>query len=114
PDMLNFHIDERGALTKRTGYERVFEIGLGEGKVHGMVEYLKEDGTIEFVFAHGKGLYRLTDDGPESIYMHLSGEHVSFFQVGYKLFIQDGIELLYYEGTIVADVTSNAYIPTLT
>ena len=44
-DMLNFTIDERGSLNKRTGYERVFSTSLGTGPINGMFEYRKTDGT---------------------------------------------------------------------
>jgi hypothetical protein len=36
PDMLNVNIDERGALNKRTGYERVFPTSLGAGAINGL------------------------------------------------------------------------------
>ncbi|MET3699515.1 hypothetical protein SAMN05877753_111153 [Bacillus oleivorans] len=61
PDMLNFSIDERGSLNKRTGYERVFQRSLGPGKINGIFEYRKEDGTKELLIAHGGKLYRLDD-----------------------------------------------------
>lgn len=61
PDMLNFMIDERGSLVKRTGYERVFQTSLGPGKINGMFEFSKTDGTKEIIIAHGGNLYRLAD-----------------------------------------------------
>jgi hypothetical protein len=61
PDMLNMYIDQRGAITKRTGYERIFETNLGPGKINGLFSYRKADGTDELLFAHGNHLYRLDD-----------------------------------------------------
>lgn len=57
PDMLNVHTDERGALTKRTGYERVIPNPIGESPINGMFVFKKEDGTEEFLFSHGGKLY---------------------------------------------------------
>lgn len=42
PDMVNFSIDERGSLNKRTGYERIYLESLGNGAIHGMHEYRKK------------------------------------------------------------------------
>lgn len=57
-DILNMNIDERGALNKRTGYTRIFATPLGLGKINGMFEFRKKDGTVEFLFAHGTKLYK--------------------------------------------------------
>lgn len=61
PDMINMHIDTRGALQKRTGYTRLFETHLGPGKINGIFTFKKNDGTNEILFAHGDKLYRLDD-----------------------------------------------------
>lgn len=60
-DMLNMNIDDRGAINKRKGFERVFETNLGPGKVNGLFEFRKQDGSTEMLFAHGSKLYRLDD-----------------------------------------------------
>lgn len=61
PDMLNMHIDSRGSLNKRTGYEKVFNTSLGAGKINGLFDYKKADGTKEILIAHGGRMYRLSD-----------------------------------------------------
>lgn len=61
PEMLNMQIDQRGSLNKRTGYERVFATSLGVGSINGMFDYKKKDGAVEFLFAHGTKLYKLSD-----------------------------------------------------
>lgn len=61
PDMLNMYIDQKGAIAKRTGYEKVFETSLGPGKVNGLFSFRKTDGTNEILIAHGGNLYRLDD-----------------------------------------------------
>ena len=60
PDMLNMNIDERGALNKRTGYERVYAKNLGEGPISGMHYFQKPDGTGTILFVHNGKLYETT------------------------------------------------------
>lgn len=60
PDMLNMNIDERGALNKRTGYNRVFSPSLGSGQINGMFLYRKTDGSEQLLFAHDTKLYNTT------------------------------------------------------
>lgn len=55
PDMLNMNIDEKGSLNKRTGYERVMNLGVGA--IKGMYLYRKSNGTETFLAAHGGKLY---------------------------------------------------------
>jgi hypothetical protein len=55
PDALNVNLNEKGALNKRTGYERVMD--LGTGAIKGMFLYHKSDGTEKFLVAHGGKLY---------------------------------------------------------
>lgn len=61
PDMLNMHIDERGALNKRTGYKRIIPQSIGPGKIKGMYLYKNQ-----FLIAHGTKLYK-TDKLPDGI-----------------------------------------------
>jgi hypothetical protein len=56
PDMLNMTLDENGALKKRTGYERV--MNLGDGAIKGMFLYQKSSGEEIFLAAHGGKLYK--------------------------------------------------------
>lgn len=53
PDMLNMNIDERGALNKRTGYERMYVRSLGPGKINGMFHW--RDSVL---FSHNNKLYK--------------------------------------------------------
>jgi hypothetical protein len=112
PDMLNMNIDERGSLNKRTGYERVFPTSLGVGKVNGIYEYKKSDGTTEFLIAHTTKLYKQSgNDQPVQIYSGLTDNTVHFFTMNYKCYILDGVNFLEYSGTTVAVPTP--YIPTI-
>ncbi|WP_243299141.1 DUF2460 domain-containing protein [Bacillus litorisediminis] len=112
PDMLNMNIDERGALNKRTGYERVFPTSLGVGQINGLYEYRKKDGTVKFLIAHGTKLYTQSgSDQPVEIYNGLANNRVNFFTMNDKCYILDGTNYLVYDGTAVLAVTP--YIPTL-
>jgi hypothetical protein len=112
PDMLNMNIDERGSLNKRTGYERVYPTSLGVGKINGIYEYKKSDGTSEFLIAHTTKLYKQVGNSqPVQIYSGLANNSVQFFTMNYKCYILDGLSFLEYNGTTVAAPT--AYIPTI-
>lgn len=52
PDMLNLNIDSKGALQKRTGYEKVLD--MGTGAIQGIAEY-----KTQFLFAHGGKLNQM-------------------------------------------------------
>lgn len=114
PDMLNMALDEKGALNKRAGYERVFATPLGNGAINGMFLYRKSDGSTVFLFAHGTRLYRLDNEEPVSIYTSLANRQVNFFSMNGKCYVQDGTNFLVYDGTTVSRVEDNPYIPTIT
>jgi hypothetical protein len=80
PDMLNMNIDERGSLNKRTGYERVYPTSLGTGKINGIYEYKKADGTSDFLIAHTTKLYKQAGNSqPVQIYSGLANANIHFF-----------------------------------
>lgn len=111
-DMLNMNIDERGALNKRTGYERVFPTSLGVGAINGLYEYRRTNGTVIFLLAHSTKLYNQTANAqPVEIYTGLANDKVDFFTMNDKCYILDGINYLVYDGTTVSTITP--YIPTL-
>jgi hypothetical protein len=53
PDLLNVQSDERGALNKRTGYERMYAESLGDGAITGMFEF-----KGDILFTHNGKLYK--------------------------------------------------------
>ncbi|MFC0235492.1 hypothetical protein [Fictibacillus phosphorivorans] len=110
PDMLNMNIDERGALNKRTGYERVFETSLGAGKVNGIFEFRQANGTKELLFAHSDKLYKLAD--LTVLKSGLADAPMSAFVLGGKMYFMNGTDFFSYDGTTIAEITP--YIPTLT
>jgi hypothetical protein len=114
PDMLNVMLDERGALNKRTGYERIYEFPLNN-TIYGIFNYKKNDGTSYFLIACGTTLYlHSLNQEPSILYEGLNNSKVNFFVMGGKCYIQDGTNFLVYDGTTVASVESNPFIPTLT
>lgn len=112
PEMLNVHIDERGALNKRTGYERVFPNSLGIGAVNGLFEYLKTDGTTILLLAHGTKLYTQSgNEQPVEIYEGLENQRVNFFTMNNRCYLLDGAHYLMYDGETVQEI--DPYIPTI-
>jgi hypothetical protein len=112
PDMLNFCLDVTGALKKRTGYTRVFPTSLGTGKINGLFEYKKSDGTSIFLIAWGTDLYTQNGDAqPVSIYTGIANQKVHFFVNNGKCYIMDGTNYLVYDGTTVSQITP--YVPTI-
>lgn len=112
PEMVNFNVDERGALNKRTGYERVFSNSLGTGAINGLYEYRKTDGTVYFLLAHGTKLYTQTgSEQPTEVYSGLANDRVNFFTMNDKCYLMDGAHYLVYDGTEVKEL--EPFIPTL-
>jgi hypothetical protein len=112
PDMLNMTLDLNGALNKRTGYSKVFPTSLGTGRINGLYEFKKSDGTSIFLMAWGTNLYTQSGNNqPVSIYSGLANQKVHFFTNNGKCYIMDGINYLVYDGTTVSQITP--YIPTI-
>jgi hypothetical protein len=90
----------------------VYPTSLGVGKINGIYEYKKADGTSEFLIAHTTKLYKQSGNSqPVQIYSGLANNSVQFFTMNYKCYILDGVSFLEYNGTTVAAPT--AYIPTI-
>jgi hypothetical protein len=112
PDMLNMTLDLSGALNKRTGYSRVFPTSLGTGKINGLYEFKKSDGSSIFLIAWGTQLFTQSGDAqPISIYTGLANQKVHFFINNGKCYIMDGTNYLVYDGTTVSQITP--YVPTI-
>lgn len=111
PSMLNMISDSRGSLNKRTGYTRVFPTSLGAGKINGMFEFRKKDGTVKFLIAHGTKLSTQTGIAqPIELYNGIANQAVSFFVHADKCYIMDGVNYLVYDGVTVSAVVP--YVPT--
>jgi hypothetical protein len=113
PDMLNCVLDDEGTPEMRLGFEKTFADSLGTGKILGIHEYLKSDGTKEVLIHHGTKLYRGLAV-PSLLYTGVSDSHASVsFPLGTKLGIMDGTNFVIYNGTTVVTAASAAYIPTV-
>lgn len=117
PDMKNIVIDQFGRLDERFGYKRAFATSLGAGQVNGVYRFKKQDGTI-FSFLHwGTNLYTCVLDGvtqPASIYSSLANAKSSFVTFGNYCYILDGTNFVRTDGVTTVDVSTVAYVPTLT
>ena len=106
-------LDERLSLRKRFGYARKFTTALGTGTINGMTEFIKTDGTREFIFAYGTILYKqLASAQPTTLYSGIANQQVSFFLMNSKLYVMDGVRYLVYDGTTITNVVP--YAPKLT
>jgi hypothetical protein len=112
PDMLNVNIDEKGSLSKRTGYARVFPTSLGAGKINGMFVYTKTDGTQIFLIAHDTKLYTQAGNAqPVVLKDGIQNGKINFFVSEGKCYILDGVLFLVYDGATIKEV--EPYIPVL-
>lgn len=114
PDLLNITFDAEGRPDKRFGYQRVYATSLGAGKINGMFNFVKKDGTTRFLIHWGTNLYTQTGSAqPVQIYTGLANNRSVFFAFNDYVWILDGTNYVRYDGTTVATVQSIAYIPTV-
>lgn len=112
PEMINMNIDERGALNKRTGYERVYPNSLGNGQINGLYEYRKANGDKYFLLAHGTKLYKQSNKNqPIQLFDGLANQKVIFFTMNDNCYIMDGVNYFVFDGNTVKNVIP--YVPTL-
>lgn len=111
PNLQNVFLDDAGIPTKRSGYKRVFTTSLGAGKINGLYNYRKPDGTLIRLLHHGTKLYTWNDSGnqPVEIYALMNNAKSSAFTMNGIGYILDGANYLQYDGTTVSVV--DPYIP---
>jgi hypothetical protein len=110
PGMKNMIYDDDGILNKWPGYKSLVNIG---SPINGLFTY-----ADKIIAAAGTKLYKLNTDGTglTEIYSGMSGNRIKkhgAFIMNDKFYILDG-KYLQYDGTSVVDVTTIAYVPTLT
>jgi hypothetical protein len=111
PELQNVRIRD-GTINKRQGYRRVYATSLGAGKINGLYEYKKADGTSTFLIAHGTSLYTQSGSAqPVSIKSGLANVKADFFVMDDKCYMLNGTDYIVYDGTTCADVVG--YIPTI-
>lgn len=104
PDAPNMIRDVPGKVRKCMGYERMAEY---DGRING---YHERRGDAEGLVHAGSKLYK----GSAVLYDGMADSRSRSWQMGDKLYIQDGKALLVYDGTRVKKASEGAYIPTLT
>jgi hypothetical protein len=118
PNMMNFILDDRGALDKNFGYQRIFEESLdGESppsKINGLYEYKKVGASI-YLIHHKTTLYKidLATGVTTSIYTEMANQDSTGFTFDNKFYILDGEDYLVYDGTEVKSVAEVAFVPTI-
>lgn len=111
PELQNIRIRD-GTINKRPGYRRVYATSLGAGKINGLYEYKKADGTSTFLIAHGTNLYTQTGSAqPVSIKSGLANAQADFFVMDDKCYMVNGTDYIVYDGTTCVEVVG--YIPTV-
>lgn len=114
PDLINIVLDAEGRPDKRFGFSRIYATSLGSGKINGMFEFKKKDGTTIFLIHWGTNLYTQTGSAqPVSIYSSMANARSVFYTFNNFCWIKDGTNYLRYDGTSVVTVASIAYVPTL-
>ena len=104
PNMLR---ETRGNNRKRHGYETVYSLDAPINGFHTL-----RTATEKVLIHAGTKLYVMGETEP--VYSALNNHLSMSRQVGGKLYIFDGANFLYYDGTTVASVENSAYIPTTT
>lgn len=104
PDAPNMIRDVPGKVRKCMGYERIAEY---DGRING---YHERRGDAEGLVHAGSKLYK----GSAVLYDGMADSRSRSWQMGDKLYIQDGKALLVYDGGSVKKASEGAYIPTMT
>lgn len=112
PDALNVYRDYTGednCIQTRPGYVKLAEFGES---INGM--YIYNDTTM--IVHSGTKLYLWDNfpelpDNPEVLSSSMNDRTTSFFIFDNKLYINDGLNYLVYDGTL-RDVSEDAFIPT--
>lgn len=114
PDALNVYIDyenEGNCIRTRPGYK---ELGKFNGKINGMYIY----NTTTMLVHSGTKLYLWDNfpsvpENPKVLFESMNDEESCFFIFEDKLYINDGLNYLVYDGTL-KNVSDVAFIPTTT
>jgi hypothetical protein len=103
PYMVNFRITDNGKLKKREGYKQLFDSIINKS-IQGMW-YGKINGSYHFLFALNGNVYEhnLTTLINTSIGT-LTDAKTHFFAYNNKVYIQNGHEYKYWDGTTFGDV----------
>lgn len=110
PDMQNFRVTENFKLKKIEGYEELFD-SLGSSSIQS-VWYGEVGNTSSLFFAHSCSIYSCdVSNGTYSVVGTITAGTPSIFNVENNLYMLNGTDYKYYNGTTFGDVLG--YVPTL-
>lgn len=111
PDVLNMTLDG-GVWTKRYGFERLNT--WGDTPIQGMHLFHRVGQPTEFLFAQGGHLWKLNEDNTRTLCgdKAFADRVTSFFTLNNRVYIMNGEDYLFYDGTHLEDV--QGYVPLLT
>lgn len=113
PELQNVRIRD-GTVGKRPGYSRLYPTTLGTGKVNGIFQYKKANGTSYRLIAWGTNLYTQSGTAqPVSIKSGLANSPSYFFILADTCYLKNGTDYISFDGTTVKDVATTAYNPTV-
>lgn len=101
PYMVNWKITDTYKLKKRYGYVQLFD-GIGT-PIRGMWNG-KLKGVYHFLFACNGHVYKLNNDNTYTSIGTLTDDATSFFTFGDRLYILNGHEYKYWDGTTFGNV----------
>jgi len=117
PDCVNMYRDYTSTQGKcietRLGYTKLATIGT---KTNG-IYFFEFNNTVEVIVHSGVKLYKWTNYPTTpaiavELYSDMNDRKSSFFVFGKKLYINDGLHYLVYDGTTVESTSANSFIPT--
>lgn len=109
PEMQNVRVRD-GTIGKRPGYKKLYATSLGTGKINGLFQYKKANGTTYRLIAWGTSLYTQSGSAqPVSIKSGLANAKATFFVLNDICYMLNGTNYISYDGTTCTDVVG--YIP---
>lgn len=115
PDCQNIILEDDYTPSKRPGYKKSFATSLGNGKIHGLHYYKSVSGTVKMILHHTTKLYTFNGtDAPTEIHTGMADAESTSININGKLYVFDGVNIWEYNGTTVVDISTVAYIPTVT
>jgi len=99
---INLDFSARGAIKSRNGYEI---LGGFNSYVTQLIEFPRDDGSIELLAVIGEELYKINRDNyTETSLQNLASDRVGYFIFQDKLYFIDGNEYYVYDGDTVEPV----------
>ena len=115
PNMIR---DVPGKIRKRMGYEKISKF---QNQINGCfplvlqeeTQYIVHTGTYLYKVNTQDNVFSTNETDSELLWSDLKNTRSRAWQMGKKLYIQDGKRLLQYDGETVSPVDENGYVPTI-